>query len=79
MSILLGDLSGGNYISPEAEAKLKEKQAKMQQAKDAMKMLNIPVVDFGIVCVPVIDLYDILMDETKMKEINTKLNNKALW
>jgi hypothetical protein len=72
-----------NYISPIEEDKIIAaqiaKRAKMKQMKETMKILNIPVEDFGIVCVPLEKLYDILMDETKMKEIMTKLNNKALW
>jgi hypothetical protein len=66
-----------NYLSPEEEAKIIARKAKLQKMKETMKILNIPVEDF--VCVPLEKLYDILMDETKMKEIMTKLNNRALW
>ena len=50
---------------------------KLNHIKSILNMLCIPYHHSDNMSI--IDLYNILMDKNKMKEIMSKLNNKAFW
>jgi hypothetical protein len=50
---------------------------RLYNARDMMKVLNIDYQDSGYVSIT--DLYDLLNDQKKMKDISTKLKMKLFW
>jgi hypothetical protein len=64
-----------------------ETEEKVRKSKALMNILDIPYLDktvyntttddFANVCAT--DLYDILMDEEKLRVLVSKLRNKAFW
>lgn len=61
-----------------------EKLLKIRKSHEMLKVLEIPTDSAGIVCwkpakVSSTDLYDIFMDEEKLKVLVSKLHNKAFW
>ena len=59
-----------------------QRLSKIRKAKEMVKILEIP--SYGGVCwksdtIYAIDLYDILMDEEKLRVLVFKLRNKAFW
>jgi hypothetical protein len=49
----------------------------IDRVQPVMDFLKIPIDVVG--CVNTVDLYNILMDEEKLKTIVSKLRNKAFW
>jgi len=49
---------------------------KYKKALDLCKMLDIP---HSLNNIYIVDLYDILMDEEKLRVLVSKLRNKAFW
>jgi hypothetical protein len=66
------------YASAEDVAK----HSKLEKADELMKLLEIPTIPRNPGCwteLYAIDLYDIFMDEEKLKVLVSKLRNKAFW
>lgn len=62
----------------------KEEKKQWDKAADLMKILDIPFYAFSFPYpeegkIKVTDLYDILMDEEKLRVLVSKLRNKAFW
>lgn len=65
------------YKDLDSEKIFQERLAKQRKAEQILQILDIPMnTKFSVLSVV---LVDILMDEEKMKEINSKLNCKAFW
>ena len=56
---------------------LKKNYEDLSRAHELMEFLEIPVASVGLVSI--IKLYDILMDEEKLKVLISKLHNKVFW
>jgi hypothetical protein len=57
---------------------------RIKKSHQMLKILEIPTDSNGMVCwkpakISSIDLYDILMDEERLKVLVSKLRNKAFW
>jgi hypothetical protein len=64
--------------------KEKEDYDKIRKSHEMLKVLEIPTDSSGVVSwkpakISSIDLYDILMDEEKLRVLVAKLRNKAFW
>lgn len=60
----------------ETDEELRERIVPMKKYHDVMNILEIP---HGHETMMIKDLYDILMDEEKLRVLVSKLRNKAFW
>lgn len=56
---------------------IRQNLEKAEAAHKLMELLEIPCKDIS--SISIIDLYDILMDDKKLKIIVSKLHNKVFW
>jgi hypothetical protein len=66
-----------NEIAKSVGRALKDNFDKLSRAQELMELLEIPVRTVGLVST--IELYDIFMDDEKLKTLVSKLRNKAFW
>jgi hypothetical protein len=66
-----------NEMAKNVGQSLKDNFDKLSRAQELMELLEIPVRTVGLVST--IELYDIFMDDEKLKTLVSKLHNKAFW
>jgi len=71
-----------NDLIREQEEKNKVRVSKLEKANALMEILEIPMIPALMGSwreVYAVDLYEIFMDEEKLRVLISKLRNKALW